>query len=125
MARGKPVRVGGTVRTIPAAKVARFEAINAQLDDLFPDDRGRDRSHERAAARQAAALYLLGDLDTYDAGDALADARRALDAAAAAARVVVMLANEDRGPGHEAPLSREVRVDRLTVRKWIGKQDRG
>lgn len=121
MARGRPVRIDGKVRTIPAASVPRFEAIEAQLAELYPGD---EHVHERGAALRAAARHLIGDIDPGVAGDELDEARTEHEAAAAAARMVVMLTNEDRGPGHESALSREVGVDRLTIRKWLGKQDR-
>ena len=56
MARGRKIRIGNTVRTIPAAKENRFDEIDATLRQFYP---GPDHSHEYAAAIAAAATYLI------------------------------------------------------------------
>ncbi|WNM74124.1 helix-turn-helix DNA binding domain protein [Mycobacterium Phage Nergal] len=119
MARGKQVRIDGRVRTIPALNVARFENMCDTIEELYA---GEERAHERAAAIKAAALYLCDDLDATGAGDELEAARTAYEAASAAARIVSNLSIED--GASESRMSRELGVDRLTVRKWRGKQDR-
>ncbi len=119
MARGLQVNVAGRRRTIPAMNVARYENTVEYIEATMP---GAHRAHERRAAVEAAALYLVDDLTASDAGDDLHAAREAHEAAAAAARTVVLLSIED--GASEAGLARDLGVDRLTVRKWRGKQDR-
>lgn len=119
MARGLQVNVGGRRRTIPAMNVARYENTVEAIEAAMP---GEHREHERRAAIEAAALYLVDDLDATGAGDALHAAREEYEAASAAARWFTMLAIED--GASEAGLARDLGVDRLTVRKWRGKQDR-
>jgi len=54
-----------------------------------------------------------------EAGKALADARERLDLATRAAEIVVRCAIED--TMSEVEVARRVGVDRMTVRKWLGK----
>lgn len=150
MARGRKIRVGTTVRTIPADKTARYDEIDNTLRELYP---GPDHTHEYQAAIAAAATYLIDapeppspwairsasrgntacaeEVDTWTAHlDAifapharhLADARAALDAATAAGRTLATLATDD-GLTESATAER-LGIDRLTVRKWRGKNDR-
>ena len=151
MARGRQLRIGTKVRTIPAAKIARFDDIDATLRQLYP---GPEHGHEYEAAIAAAATYLIdapepptlwairsaargnttaapavdrwtAQLDAILAPHAqrLADARAELDAATAAARALATLSTEDNLT--EAAAGQSLGVDRLTVRKWRGKKDRG
>lgn len=122
VARGKPVRIDGKVRTIPAERVARFEAVEAHLAQQYPHESIDRHASERAAALRAAALYLIGELDADGAGDQLHEARAAAEEAVAAAKMVATLASED--GASELGLHKALGVDRLTVRKWLGKQDR-
>ncbi len=151
MARGRKIRIGTTVRTVPAAKQTRFDEIDSTLRELYP---GPDHAHEYEAAIAAAATYLIdapepptpwairsasrgnsasaGPVDTWtDQLDVilgphaqhLADARAELDAAIAAARTLATLATADGLT--EAATAQRLGIDRLTVRKWRGKNDRG
>jgi hypothetical protein len=120
MTPGRRVRIGGKARTIPTARVARYEQVEAEAAALYP---GADHAHERTAALDAAGLYLRGELDAATAGTALRAARDNLDAAVAAARAVAVLAVDD-ATISEASAARAIGVDRLTIRKWRGKQDR-
>ena len=151
MARGRKIRIGNTVRTIPAAKENRFDEIDATLRQFYP---GPDHSHEYAAAIAAAATYLIDapepptpwvirsasrgnsvsaepvdawtaqlDLILAPHAQRLAGARAELDAALAAARTLATLATGD-GLTEDATAQR-LGIDRLTVRKWRGKNDRG
>jgi hypothetical protein len=150
MARGRKIRVGTTVRTIPADKTARFDEIDHTLRELYA---GPDRAHEYQAAIDAAATYLIdapepptpwavraasrgnaataetvdtwtAQLDTILAPHAhhLANARAALDAATAAARTLATLVTDDGLT--ETATAQRLGIDRLTVRKWRGKKDR-
>jgi hypothetical protein len=119
MARGKQVRVDGRMRTIPALNVPRFENTVEVIEAQFP---GPQREHERRAAIETAARYLLDEADAESVGAAYHEAREAYEAASAAARTFVLLAAED--DASEAGLARALGIDRLTVRKYRGKQDR-
>ncbi|ASR85734.1 hypothetical protein SEA_EDUGATOR_37 [Mycobacterium phage Edugator] len=120
MARGKRVRLDGRDRTIPADRVQRYEDTVAALAERFP---GPDHAHELKAAIDAAARYLVGDESTiHHIGEELAAARRRHEEATAAARVFVQLAADDGMP--ETGLAAGLGIDRLTVRKYRGKNDR-
>lgn len=151
MARGRKIRIGTTVRTIPADKADRFDEIDHTLRELYP---GSAHAHEYQAAIAAAATYLIDapeppppwairsasrgntataqSVDTWTAQlDAilaphahhLANARAALDAATAAARTLATLVTDDGLT--ETATAQRLGIDRLTVRKWRGKKDRG
>src|SRR5690242_5907274 len=92
MARGKQVRVGGRTRTIPAASVPRYERMVEQVEAMFP---GPERAHERRAALETAAAYLVEETAAEGIAEALHEAREAHEAAAAAARVFVVMAVDD------------------------------
>ncbi|AEK09850.1 HTH DNA binding protein [Mycobacterium phage Pixie] len=119
MARGKQVTIGGVRRTIPAIDVERYERMVDQVDALYS---GPEHTHERAAAVEQVGLYLVDDVDAEAVGAAMREAREAYEAAQAATRVFVLMAVED--DASEAGLARGLGIDRLTVRKYRGKQDR-
>lgn len=150
MTRGKQVRIGNQVRTIPAANAERFEQIDHTLRELYP---GPEHTHEYKAAITAAATYLIDapeppspwtlrsasrgndksaaivekwntQLDALIApyAEQLHQARTELDVATAAARTLAALAADD-GLTETATAER-FDVDRLTLRKWRGKRDR-
>ncbi|QNJ58259.1 helix-turn-helix DNA binding protein [Mycobacterium phage Ellie] len=119
MARGLAVNVGGRRRTIPAMNVARYENTVEQIEAMYP---GPERAHERRAAIESAALYLVDEADAESVGNAMHEAREQYEAAIAATRLFVMLSVED--DATEAGLARGLGIDRLTVRKYRGKQDR-
>lgn len=151
MASGRKIRIGAKVRTIPASKAGRFDEIDNTLRELYP---GPERENEYQAAIAAAATYLIDapepptswairsasrgntacaeSVDTWTAeldailaphAQHLTDARAALDAATAAARTLAILATGDGLT--EAATAQRLGIDRLTVRKWRGKKDRG
>lgn len=151
MASGRKIRLGAKVRTIPAAKASRFDEIDSTLRELYP---GPERDHEYRGAIAAAATYLIdapepptawairsasrGNIASAESVEAwtaeldailtphaqhLADARAALDAATAAARALAVLATDDGLT--ESATAKLLGIDRLTVRKWRGKNDRG
>ncbi|AFN37733.1 HTH DNA binding protein [Mycobacterium phage MacnCheese] len=119
MARGMQVNVGGRRRTIPAMNVARYENMVEQIEALYP---GPERAHERDAAIEQVALYLVDEAEPETVGAAMREAREAYEAAMAATKAYVLLAVED--DATEAGLARGLGIDRLTVRKYRGKQDR-
>ncbi|MBU8841179.1 hypothetical protein [Mycolicibacterium goodii] len=150
MTRGKQIRIGKQVRTIPSANATRFGEIEHTLRQLYP---APEHANEYQAAITAAATYLIDapeppspwtirsasrgndnsativdrwktQLDAIIAPYAqqLHQARAELDAATAAARTLATLATDD---GLTEPATAErFDVDRLTLRKWRGKKDR-
>ncbi|ASR85921.1 hypothetical protein SEA_NIKLAS_37 [Mycobacterium Phage Niklas] len=119
MARGLTVSAGGRRRTIPALNVPRYQNMVDQIEAEYP---GPENEHRRRAAIEAAARYLCDDLDAEGMGDELAEAREVYEAATAAARMVVLLSIED--GASELSLANRMGINRLTVRKYRGKQDR-
>lgn len=150
MTKGRIARcLGGKTRTIPADKVPQYEAVEA-LE--FRSE------HERRAALEAAASYLIDAppelrgvhaeiIRPEDAKQALAEStklieehaasvlaavgpaaellresRARIDGAIAAARTVAALAVGD--GVSEVAVAKALGVDRLTLRRWLGKQDR-
>ncbi|QFG08426.1 HTH DNA binding protein [Mycobacterium phage Yunkel11] len=120
MARGKTVSVGGVRRTIPAAKVPRYEEMVERIEAEFPGD---ENAHIRRGAIEAVGRYLCDDEGLAEViGDELAVAREQYETATSAARMVVRLSAED---GHsENSLAQRMGINRLTVRKYRGKVDR-
>lgn len=91
-----------------------------EIDALYPDDDDLDEyADERLAAFSAAVQYVMGDLDAASAGDNLLMARSASASAMAAARQIALMATAN--GAQEAPLARQLGVDRMTIRKWVGK----
>lgn len=93
----------------------RFNAVWTELNDRYPDDIGK-----RDAALLAAVRYLGGYLTPADVGKTLAKARVKADETMAAARQVAVMAVDDGAA--EATTARDVGVDRMALRKWLGKK---
>lgn len=138
------MRVDGKVRTIPAGRVEAYEKLEADVAGMFDSD------DERRAALEAAALYLLevppapssgdrgaarmhgihdsptveaavetveGWADSAGAFMARYGARRS--AADAAARAIAVVSDAP-----EALIASSLGVNRSTVRRWRGKDER-
>lgn len=93
----------------------RFASIFKELNVRY-----QDNEPVRDAALLAAAKYLTGDITPAEVGKTLAAARRRADSQLAAARIISELAVAD-GAG-ETHTAREVGVDRMALRKWLGKR---
>lgn len=120
MARGKPIIVAGTRRTIPAAQVPRYEK---QVEHIEAEWSDAHDAHVRRAAIEAAGRYLSGETDLPEAiGRELAEAKNRYEAATSAARTVVRMAVDDNTS--ELSLAQRMGINRLTVRKYRGKIDR-
>jgi len=109
---------GGGVDTaavhLNAAQRARLDQVAREAALLYPDDAELQR-----VAIDAATDYLLGRADLVSAGAELARVRLEQQHIRARARQVVVLAFAD---GHsERSIAREVGVDRMNVRRWLGK----
>ncbi|APC43632.1 hypothetical protein SEA_LILPHARAOH_32 [Mycobacterium phage LilPharaoh] len=119
MARGLTVSIAGRRRTIPAAKVERYESWVEQIGREYasPED-----EHRRRAAIEAVGRFLCDEDAVEKIGEELAEAREQYEAASAAARAVVLLAVED--GASELGLAQRLGINRLTVRKYRGKKDR-
>jgi hypothetical protein len=100
-----------------AAPLKRFAQVWTDLAGRYPD--ARDTT-VRDAALLAAARYLGGYLTPADIGKTLARARAKADETMAAARQVAVMAVDDGAA--EAVTARDVGVDRMALRKWLGKR---
>ncbi len=101
---------------LDATKQARLVRAAESIDERYPDP---DDQPEREAALSTAVQYMLGETTAAEVRERLNRARvEAMEALAAAQQFAVM-AIEDGGA--EATTAREVGVDRMTVRSWLGK----
>lgn len=101
------------------------ELTDEQIDRLATDadDISTRHPHDddaRTAALSAAVQYLLGEVDIDQAGSALLAARRVEADAYAAAQQLAAMAVTDGMP--EAEAARRAGIDRMTVRKVLGKR---
>jgi hypothetical protein len=114
------------LRRISEDIYARYCTPEADVDDpeMVEADLAQATEDEREAALTTAYRLLTGDEDVVDeqAGE-LADARRADARAKAALQQAALMTVEPgtRGERSEAAFGRRVGVDRMTVRKWLGK----
>jgi hypothetical protein len=92
----------------------RFAKIWRELADRYDDEQVRE------IALLTAAKYLTGAVDPADVGKTLAKARLKAEEQLAAARVIATLAVADGRP--EATTASEVGVDRMALRRWLGKR---
>lgn len=95
----------------------RFEVEARLICDRYA---GPDLAAEQDVALSALVQYLLGETDLDRAGDARAVTRSAARDALTAAQVVARLAVLDGVP--EAEAARRASLDRMTVRKVLGKR---
>lgn len=96
------------------AQRAQLKQIAREAAQLYPDNAALQRT-----AIEAATEYLLGRLDPVSIGADLARIRHEQQHIRAKARQVVVMACAD---GHsERSTAREVGVDRMIVRRWLGK----
>jgi hypothetical protein len=107
--------LGPAYGVLTEAQIARVHPVRIWARYPDPDD-----SMERDAALSAATQYLLGETTIDDAGESLLRARiRASEALAAAQQIAVMAVEDGMA---EAEAARLVGLDRMTVRKALGKR---
>jgi hypothetical protein len=113
--------LGDFANDVTEAQKAMLMRISDELDLLYPPAEEFDEhEEERLAAFSAAVQYVMGDLDVDSAGENLLIARlETVEAMAAARQVAVMAAADGEA---EASIARKLGVDRMTVRKWLGKR---
>lgn len=109
-------RFEDTDKLTPAA-MRRFVTAWVELNERYPDT---EDVAVRNAALTAAVRYLSGRLTPADAGRVLARTRARAKEAMAAARQVAVMAVAD--GASEAETARDVGVDRMGLRKWLGKR---
>ena len=95
----------------------RFEGEAAVIEARWP---GEDLSDERDTALSAVVQYLVGETTANAAGQELARTRSDAASALIAAQTVARLAVLDGMP--EAAAARATSLDRMTVRKALGKR---
>ncbi|WP_301119737.1 hypothetical protein [Mycolicibacterium fortuitum] len=96
-------------------QLARFTMEWDVIAERYAGDRGL-----REAARVGAAWYAAGLMTPQGIAGPLAGARRAAEEMLAVARSVATMAVDDGEP--EATVARTVGVDRMALRKWLGKR---
>lgn len=94
-------------------------AATKRFANVWRDVAGVD-DHIRDTALLAAARYLAGEATPASVGKTLARARSRVAAQWVAAKVVAKLAVGDGAA--EAATAREVGVDRMALRRWLGKR---
>lgn len=109
--RGPRFAVVGTIRRDELR--LEFADTSARAEEIADRMRG-DRLH------QVRVHVPVGDPDLGAIGRALAAARMAERDAAALARAAALRADEAGTP--EAAIARELGVNRMTVRSWLGKR---
>ena len=96
------------------------ERFAAEWDEIVARYPRPDDQDERTAALTACVQYLLGETSVADAGAERARTQRAALDALAAARQVARMAALDGLP--EAAVARSASIDRMTLRKDLGKR---
>lgn len=113
------VKLDGQERELPRGQGVRYTAARQQLKATHGAG-----TPEYQAALRAATVYLLDhEHGLAEVAQGLVAARSSLGIAKAAAVAVARLAAEDR-IAIEGTLADMFGVNRLTLRKWLGKQDR-
>jgi len=105
---------GPEVRQLDSAELARLEQVARDAALLYPGDTELQR-----VAINAATEYLLGSLDPVSVGADLARFRIEQRRVRARARQIAVMAFAD--GRSERSIARDVGVDRMNVRRWLGK----
>lgn len=109
--------LGPALKEMTEGQVDRAHREAVRIHERYPDP---DDSTERDAALSAATQYLLGEVSPAGVGDELRRARANEQESRAAAQQVAVMAVED--GMSEAEAARLVGLDRMTVRKALGKR---
>lgn len=107
--------------TLPEWTDEQIDTLVRESDAIASRYPGEDQAQEREAALTAAAQVLTGDLLLETAGEALSQARLDSSLALASARQVARMAVLYGGTP-QAVAAREAGIDRMTVRKDLGKR---
>jgi uncharacterized membrane protein len=109
-----PLTTAAGVAGLDAQRQARLDRAVRDARRLYPDSPELQR-----AAIQAAIEYLAGTTDMAAAGAELSRVRREAQQVRARVRQIATMAAAD---GHsERGVARAVGVDRMMVRRWLGK----
>lgn len=98
----------------------QYERLRDEVYEIECRYMGEDDDQEREAAMVAALQWILGEVTVEQAGRRLLDARIAAARELAATRQVARMAVLDGMP--EAQSARAAGIDRMTVRKDLGKR---
>jgi hypothetical protein len=109
--------LGPTLEELTPEKVEELAIVADELEVRYP---GKDDSEDREAALYAAVQYTLGELTTTETGETLLRARIAWRRALVVSRQVALMAIRDGAA--EATTARETGLDRMDVRKLLGKR---
>lgn len=108
---------GPAMDQLTTDQVDRVQAAADQIAERHPHE---DDADLREAALSATVQFLLGETSVEEAGSRLAAIRAAQREAYAVAMQVAAMAVEAGTP--EAIVARQLGVDRMTVRKALGKR---
>ncbi|GAA2644476.1 hypothetical protein GCM10010399_92970 [Dactylosporangium fulvum] len=109
--------LGPAADELTAEQIDLVAEASREIDERYPDP---DEQPERDAAQSATVQYLLGETTPEDANRALIAARLAEARAYAAALQVAVMAH--RSGTAEAAAARLAGVDRMSLRKALGKR---
>jgi hypothetical protein len=109
--------LGPALDEMTEEQIDRMQQAADRIDDRYPDP---DDEQEREAARIAACQYLLGETTIDDVRESLLRARLQVGEALAAAQQIAVLCVADGMT--EAEAARRAGIDRMTIRKALGKR---
>ncbi|HTY33150.1 hypothetical protein [Mycobacterium sp.] len=118
----QPARFGvsGSPIQLTAEQNARLDSVRAMIAKTYRDDDPNANAAYNAGVRYIRTDEKDRDGTIEDTGQLIAEARNDLDLAYAAARAITILAIED--GKSEVAMSQAMGVDRMTIRKWVGKR---
>jgi hypothetical protein len=111
------VWLGPAAEELTAAQIECVVNEDRRLSERYPDP---DEQREHEVALSATIQYLLGDTSAEEANRALVDARRREREAFVAAEQVAVMLHRDGTP--EAAAARAVGIDRMSLRRALGKR---
>lgn len=111
--------LGSALSDLTDEQVDRLATESGRIDGRYPDP---DEQDLRDAAMSAAVQYLLDETTIDDAGRALTLARLELGRAMAVAQQLAAMAVEDGTVSSEYQAAERAGIDRMTVRKALGKR---
>ncbi|MGA9678559.1 MAG: hypothetical protein WBR28_25965 [Mycobacterium sp.] len=120
-ATNRPARFGtiGSSIEFTAEQNAQLDPVRAMIAKTYSDGDPNANAAYSAAIRYIKTAEKDRDATITAAGEDLAEARDDLEVVYAAARAITILAIED--GKSEVSVSKGLGVDRMTIRKWVGK----
>jgi hypothetical protein len=108
--------LGPALEDMTGEQVDTLHAVVEEIHERWPD---RDEGPERDAASVAALQHMLGEVSLRERGELLGRAREAEREAVVSSRQAALMAVRD--GVSESQAAREAGLDRMTVRRMLGK----